>query len=102
MRPLLLMLVAAGTLRAAPADPWMRIRSANFELFTTGSERTGRDLIQYFEQVRGFFQKAFGFDGAAYIQCGLLRSTPIANICRTGQAKWRTRTSSRGSNTTTS
>jgi len=65
MRPLLLILVAAGTLRAAPADPWIRIRSANFELFTTGSERTGRDLIQYFEQVRGFFQKAFGFDGAA-------------------------------------
>ncbi|HUB81583.1 MAG TPA: hypothetical protein VMB03_22440 [Bryobacteraceae bacterium] len=45
---------------AAPADPWVRIRSAHFELFTTASERAGRDLIHHFEQVRGFFLDAFG------------------------------------------
>ena len=44
----------------APADPWLRIRSANFELFTTGGERAGRDLVRHFEQVRSFFLQVFG------------------------------------------
>lgn len=48
---------------AAPADPWLRIRSANFELFTTASERSGRDLLRHFEQVRGFFLQVFGLKG---------------------------------------
>ena len=45
---------------AAPADPWLRIASTHFELFTTASERDGRDMIRHFEQVRGFFLKVFG------------------------------------------
>jgi len=45
---------------AAPADPWLRIQSANFELFTTAGERTGRDLVRHFEQVRSFFLQVFG------------------------------------------
>jgi tetratricopeptide (TPR) repeat protein len=51
----------------APAaqDSWLRITSANFELFTTGSERSGRDLIRHFEQVRSFFTQAFGSKLAA-------------------------------------
>lgn len=44
---------------AAPADPWVRIQSANFELFTTAGERAGRDLARHFEQVRGFFLEVF-------------------------------------------
>ena len=52
-------------LHAAPRDPWIRIRSANFELFTTAGERTGRDLVRYFEQVHSFFQQAFALDGTA-------------------------------------
>jgi tetratricopeptide (TPR) repeat protein len=52
-------------LQAAPHDPWVRIRSANFELFTTAGERTGRDLIHYLEQVHSFFQQAFALDGTA-------------------------------------
>jgi tetratricopeptide (TPR) repeat protein len=51
---------AAVAFAAAPGDPWVRIRSANFELFTTASERAGRDLIRHFEQVRGFFLDVFG------------------------------------------
>ena len=47
-------------LLAAPTDPWLRITSANFELFTTAGERGGRDLIRHFERVRSFFQQAFG------------------------------------------
>jgi Flp pilus assembly protein TadD len=42
------------------ADPWIRIRSANFELYTTRGERSGRDLIQYFERIRSFFLQTFG------------------------------------------
>ncbi len=53
-------LVMLAGLRAAPADPWLRITSANFELFTTAGERGGRNLIQHFERVRSFFQQAFG------------------------------------------
>ena len=53
-------LAFACTLSAAQQDPWLRIRSANFELFTTAGERSGRDLIRHFEQVRSFFTKAFG------------------------------------------
>ena len=48
---------------AAPADPWLRVRSANFELFTTAGEKNGRDLVRHFEQVRSFFLQAFQLDG---------------------------------------
>ncbi|HXB66937.1 MAG TPA: tetratricopeptide repeat protein [Candidatus Acidoferrales bacterium] len=57
---LLLALCCAIPLCAAPKDPWLRITSANFELFTTAGERSGRDLIRHFEQVRSFFTQAFG------------------------------------------
>ena len=53
-------LAAAVCLPAATADPWLKITSANFELYTTAGERAGRDLIRHFEQVRGFFMQAFG------------------------------------------
>jgi len=53
-------LLSAVALPAAPADPWLRIQSANFELFTTAGERAGRDLARHFEQVRGFFLQVFG------------------------------------------
>ncbi|HUI58190.1 MAG TPA: hypothetical protein VLY04_24615 [Bryobacteraceae bacterium] len=53
--------VSAGYLFAAsPSDPWLRIQSANFELFTTAGEHSGRDLVRHFEQVRSFFQQVFG------------------------------------------
>ena len=44
----------------AATDPWLKITSANFELYTTAGERAGRDLIRHFEQVRSFFLQAFG------------------------------------------
>src|SRR5713101_7266932 len=55
-------LAPAGVL-AADADPWLRMKSANFELFTTAGERSGRDLIRHFEQVRSFFVQAFQLRG---------------------------------------
>ena len=53
-------LALAVCLPAATHDPWLKITSANFELYTTANERTGRDLIRHFEQVRSFFLQAFG------------------------------------------
>jgi len=52
--------LCAALLPAAPSDPWLRIQSQNFELFTTTGEREGRDLVNHFEQVRAFFYEAFG------------------------------------------
>jgi hypothetical protein len=53
-------LAVTACLPAATQDPWLKITSANFELYTTASERSGRDLIRQFEQVRSFFVQAFG------------------------------------------
>ena len=52
--------LAAACALAAKGDPWLKITSANFELYTTGGERSGRDLVRHFEQVRSFFVQAFG------------------------------------------
>jgi tetratricopeptide (TPR) repeat protein len=57
-------LFAAMVCATAPADPWLRIRSAHFELFTTGGDRAGRDMVRHFEQVRSFFAQVFGFKSA--------------------------------------
>src|SRR5271156_6494807 len=34
---------------------WIRMTSPNFEMYTTAGERSARDTIRYFEQVRSFF-----------------------------------------------
>jgi tetratricopeptide (TPR) repeat protein len=44
-------------------DRWVSIRTAHFELFTEGGEASGRDLLHHFEQVRSFFQQAYGLNG---------------------------------------
>ena len=52
-----LTLVVTGL--APAADPkWVKLRSANFELFTSAGERAGRRTIQQFERTRGFFRQA--------------------------------------------
>jgi len=51
--------IALGA-QAAPRDPWVRIQSTHFEIFTTAGERSGHNLAQHFEMVRSFFQQAFG------------------------------------------
>src|SRR5262245_57984450 len=59
-RAIALLAISTLTAPAAPHDPWLKITSANFELYTTSSERAGRDLARHFEQVRSFFLQAFG------------------------------------------
>ena len=62
------LLFAATALAAATADPWLRVKSDNFELFTTAGERGGRDLVRHLEQTRGFFLEAFGLAAARPVQ----------------------------------
>jgi len=61
-------IAAAFLLAACPAvaqhDPWTRVSSPHFELFTTAGERSGRDLVRHFERVRSFFMQAFGAEEA--------------------------------------
>ncbi len=40
---------------SAFASEWLKLTSPNFELFTTTSEKKGREAILYFEQVRDLF-----------------------------------------------
>src|SRR5437588_4767970 len=42
---------------------WVRIQSPNFEMYSSAGEKSSRETLRYFEQVRGFFTQAFG-DGA--------------------------------------
>lgn len=43
----------------APPDAWLRMQTANFELFTDAGERTGRAILQQFERVHSFFELAY-------------------------------------------
>ena len=56
----LALIVLPACLAGASQDPWLKITSANFELYTTAGERSGRELVKHFEQVRSFFLQAFG------------------------------------------
>jgi len=58
-----LALAAPAPLAASRDDRWVELRSAHFELFTETGEANGRELLHYFEQVRSFFQQAFGLNG---------------------------------------
>jgi tetratricopeptide (TPR) repeat protein len=59
-RPVVIFSLALLCAPAADRDPWVKITSANFELYTTAGDRAGRDLARHFEQVRSFFMQAFG------------------------------------------
>jgi hypothetical protein len=56
-RKVLLCLIAAAFPSLA-ADPWLRITTPDFELYTSAGEKKGRETILHFEQVRAFFLKA--------------------------------------------
>jgi Flp pilus assembly protein TadD len=52
-----LLLALGSTLPLFAAEQWLKIKSSNFELFTTAGEKKGREAILYFEQVRSLFSK---------------------------------------------
>lgn len=44
-----------------PAEPrWVRTQTENFEIYSTASEKSIRDTLAQFEQVRDFFQRLLG------------------------------------------
>ena len=51
-------ILSAGS--AAAKNEWIRITSANFELYTTAGEKRGRKTIQHFEGIRQFFLDVTG------------------------------------------
>lgn len=57
MNRILLCLIAAA-LPGFAAEPWLRLTTPDFELYTSAGEKKGRDTILHFEQVRAFFLKA--------------------------------------------
>jgi hypothetical protein len=54
---LLLAFVLAGSMLRAETR-WTRIASPNFEMYSTAGEKTARETLQYFEEVRSFFVQA--------------------------------------------
>ena len=49
---------------SAAEERWIRMRSPDFEIFSTTSERTTRDTLRQFEQVHSFFTQAMNADAA--------------------------------------
>jgi hypothetical protein len=58
-RALPALVLLAATAGGAGKDPWVRIVSPHFEVFTDAGERAGRDVARQFEQVHGFFAARF-------------------------------------------
>src|SRR5579862_3278151 len=56
-------LLIAATFPALGADPWIRLNTPHFELYTTAGEKPGRQAILYFEQVRSFFNQVAPVSG---------------------------------------
>jgi tetratricopeptide (TPR) repeat protein len=59
-RTLLTVLSLPLCAQAAQPDRWLRMQTANFELFTDAGEHTGRDILRQFERVHSFFEQVFG------------------------------------------
>jgi hypothetical protein len=51
-----------------PVDPakglWLKVASANFEVYTTAGEEAGRNLIRRFERLRTVLRPAMGWTGS--------------------------------------
>ena len=82
---IVLTLVVAGLAQAEPK--WVKLRSANFELFTSAGERAGRRTIQQFERTRSFFQQAMQLEESHSkpVRIVLFRSTKEYSPYRPGE-----------------
>src|SRR5258706_15665765 len=49
---------------------WIRMKSANFEVYTSASEKNGRETLRQFERVRSFFAQSMakGLDNELPVQ----------------------------------
>ena len=53
-------LLAFGLIASGAESKWIRLKSANFELYSSAGLRNARETLKEFEQVRGFFLQVFG------------------------------------------
>jgi tetratricopeptide (TPR) repeat protein len=70
-----------GAISGVSADPWLKLKTSNFELYTTAGERRGREAILHFEKVRDFFLKAG--------KLGSSSETPVRIIAFRSQGEYR-------------
>jgi len=61
MRWSCLLFVAAATIPCLDAAGWIKVRSANFTLYTTHAENNARQTLETFERTRDFFQQVKAF-----------------------------------------
>ncbi len=40
-------------------ERWIRLQTPNFEIYSSAGERSTRETLKYFEEIRGFFLQAF-------------------------------------------
>ena len=82
---IVLTLTLAGFAQAEPK--WVKLRSANFELYTSAGERAGRRTIQQFERTRSFFQQAMQLEASHSnpVRIVLFRSTKEYSPYRPGE-----------------
>ena len=50
----------ACMLGAAAPENWIRLKSGNFELYSTAGERSAREVLERFQRVRAFFRQSTG------------------------------------------
>ena len=77
MRSTVLALLLTATLPLGAADEadkdrWVRLATPDFELFTSAGEKSGRETLLQFEQVRGFFLKVWPERAAAEVPLRIL------------------------------
>ena len=84
---ILLTLLYSNPSPASAAGPWICMHSANFELYTTAGEKTGREALLRFEEIRSAFSDIVG---VKLPQKGRSPSLPFAmsrNTRHTGSAR---------------
>ncbi|MEK7404561.1 MAG: hypothetical protein AAB225_05590 [Acidobacteriota bacterium] len=57
-----LVLLSFPAVASAAGDEWTKLAAPNFEVFTTAGQGRGREVLQHFEQMRGFFLSKTGWN----------------------------------------
>lgn len=71
-----LCLALCAPLLSSPPEQWLRLSTPHFELFTTASERDGRNALRHFERLRRFFlvEAALPGDALGHVRIIAFRS----------------------------
>ncbi len=61
-RAFIALAILMASLSAIGEAAWIKLRSSNFELYTSASSRAGRSTIQQFERIRNIFAQSMQLD----------------------------------------